>query len=106
LHQWALEGWMAGKVLTEALNTMGAAPTRQGLEDWLRGLNDYTAGGLSIPIDFKVKDYPNEPLANGDCTSIAKWSDDTQGWIQQTGPAGDCYDGTHQYATNATDRGD
>ena len=30
LHQWSLEGWMAGKALVEALNTMGPAPTRQG----------------------------------------------------------------------------
>jgi ABC-type branched-subunit amino acid transport system substrate-binding protein len=106
LHQWSLEGWMAGKSLTEALNTMGAAPTRQGLEDWLRGLNNYTANGLSIPIDFIVKNYPSEEFADADCTAIAKWSDDTQGWIQQTGPAGDCYDHTHQYATKASDRGD
>ena len=106
LHQWSLEGWMAGKSFAEAILSMGPTPTRQGLEDWLRGLNDYTANGLSIPIDFIVKDFPNQPFANADCTSIARWSDETQGWIQQTGPAGDCYDGTHQYATKATDRGD
>jgi ABC-type branched-subunit amino acid transport system substrate-binding protein len=106
LHQWSLEGWMAGKSLVEALNTMGPAPTRQGLEDWLRSLNDYTANGLSIPIDFIVKDYPNEPTANADCTSIAQWQDSVNGWVQRTGPKGDCFDGTFQYATKASDRGD
>jgi hypothetical protein len=97
---------MAGKSLVEALNTMGASPTRQGLEDWLRGLNKYTANGLSIPIDFIVKDYPNEPTANADCTSIAQWQDDKHGWVQRTGPKGDCFDGTFQYPTKASDRGD
>lgn len=106
LHQWSLEGWMAGKSLTEALLSMGPAPTRKGLEDWLRGLNKYTNGGLSIPMDFQVKDYPNQPNATADCTSIAQWSDEQQGWIQRTGPAGDCFDGTFQYPTAATDRGD
>ena len=59
LHQWSLEGWMAGKAFVEALNSMGAAPTRKGLEDWLRGLKKYTNGGLSIPIDYPVKDFPD-----------------------------------------------
>lgn len=106
LHQWALEGWMAGKALTEALNSMGAAPTRKGLEDWLRALNGYTNGGLSVPEDYIVKDYPNQPTADNDCTSIAQWSDEQHGWIQRTGPQGDCYNGTFQYPTPATDRGD
>jgi ABC-type branched-subunit amino acid transport system substrate-binding protein len=107
LHQWSLEGWMAGKSLAEALDTMGATPTRQGLEDWLRGLNNYTANGLSIPIDFIVKDYPNEPTTvEPDCTSIAQWQDSTDGWVQRTSPKGDCFDSTFQYATKASDRGD
>jgi hypothetical protein len=106
LHQWSLEGWMAGKSFVEALDTMGAAPTRKGLEDWLRGLKKYTANGLSIPIDYVVKDYPNEPTANADCTSIAQWQDSAHGWVQRTGPAGDCFDGTFQYPTKASDRGD
>jgi len=106
LHQWSLEGWMAGKALTEALLTMGPAPTRQGLEDWLRGLNKYTNGGLSVPNDYQVEDYPNQPTATGDCIAIAQWSDEQQGWIQRTGPGGDCFDGTFQYPTPATDRGD
>ena len=75
LHQWSLEGWMAGQSLVEALNTMGAAPTRKGLEDWLRGLRDYTANGLSVPIDYTVRDYPNAPTDPSDCIAIAQWQD-------------------------------
>src|SRR5204862_4505324 len=67
LHQWSLEGWMAGKSFVEASNSMGGAPTRAGLESWLKGLKNYTAGGLSIPIDYTVIDYPNTPTANADC---------------------------------------
>lgn len=127
LHQWSLEGWMAGQALVEALTSMGASPTRAGLEGWLSSLNKYTNQGLSIPIDFQKVDYPNLPpvdcssltdpaqsacnnlhptLSNDDCTSIAQWSDDQKGWIQRTGPQGDCYPHTFEYATPATDRGD
>ena len=115
LHQWSLEGWMAGKALEDALNTMGAAPTRKGLEDWLGGLKNYTNGGLSIPIDYQQKDYPgmyaqeqaqNQGVYPADCTSIAQWQDDKKGWVQRTGPTGDCYDGTWVYPTKASDRGD
>jgi hypothetical protein len=97
---------MAGKALADALNTMGPAPTRKGLEAWLSGLNGYTNGGLSVPEDFIVKDYPNEPTATNDCVSIAQWSDEQHGWIQRTGPQGDCYNDTFQYPTPASDRGD
>ena len=115
LHQWSLEGWMAGKSLVDAINSMGAAPTRKGLEDWLRGLNKYTNGGLSVPIDYQVKDYPsiyaqeqaqNQGLYSGDCTAIAQWQDDQHGWVQRTAPGGDCYDGVWVYPTKASDRGD
>ncbi|MEY2431839.1 MAG: hypothetical protein QOC92_1564, partial [Acidimicrobiaceae bacterium] len=115
LHQWSLEGWMAGKVLAEALDTMGAAPTRNGLEDWLRGLKKYTANGLSIPIDYQVVDSPsiyaqeleqNRGLDTGDCTAIAQWQDDKGGWVQRTPPGGQCYDGTWRFPTRASDRGD
>jgi ABC-type branched-subunit amino acid transport system substrate-binding protein len=115
LHQWSLEGWMAGKSFAEAINSMGASPTRQGLEDWLRGLSNYTANGLSIPFDYKVIDYPtlwaqeqaqNQGLNNADCTSIAQWQDDKHGWVQRTGPQGDCFDGTWTFPTKASDRGD
>ena len=115
LHQWSLEGWMAGKSFVEALNTMGAAPTRQGLEDWLRGLKKYTANGLSIPIDFQVIDSPtiyaqeleqNTGLEQADCTAIAQWQDSVDGWVQRTPPGGECFNGTWRYPTKASDRGD
>jgi ABC-type branched-subunit amino acid transport system substrate-binding protein len=104
LHQWSLEGWMAGKSFVEAISSMGAAPTRVGLERWLNGLNKYTANGLSIPIDFKKVDYPHQPRAR-ECTAIAQWQDSRKGWVQRTNPY-DCFDGVFWYATKASDRGD
>ena len=72
-------------------------------------------GGMSIPIDWQVQDYPgmyaqeqaqNQGVNPADCTAIAQWQDDKQGWVQRTGPQGDCYDGTWVYPTKASDRGD
>ncbi|HEX4818645.1 MAG TPA: ABC transporter substrate-binding protein [Acidimicrobiales bacterium] len=115
LHQWSLEGWMVGKSFVDALNSMGPAPTRKGLVDWLNNLHGYTNGGLSIPIDWQQKDYQgmyaqeqaqNQGVYTGDCTAIAQWQDDQKGWVQRTAPQGDCYDGTWVYPTKASDRGD
>jgi ABC-type branched-subunit amino acid transport system substrate-binding protein len=105
LHQWSLEGWMAGKALVDALNTMGPAPTRAGLEGWLKGLNGYTNNGLSVPLDFVVQDYPNQPKGR-DCVSIAQWQDAQAGWVQRTASGGDCYDDAFVFPTPASDRGD
>jgi ABC-type branched-subunit amino acid transport system substrate-binding protein len=114
LHQWSLEGWMAGKAFAEAVNGMGASPTRAGLEDWLRSLNKYTNNGLSIPTDYRVVDSPtmyqqevaqNQGLEPADCTAIAQWQDSVHGWVQRTNPY-DCFDGTWRYPTKASDRGD
>lgn len=104
LHQWSLEGWMAGKALVEAISSMGSAPTRAGLEAWLNGLNKYTNNGLSVPLDFVKVDYPNTPTSS-ECTAIAQWQDSVQGWIQRTSPY-DCFDGVFQYGTKPSDRGD
>jgi ABC-type branched-subunit amino acid transport system substrate-binding protein len=115
LHQWSLEGWMAGKSLVDALNTMGAAPTRAGLEAWLAGLKGYTNGGLSIPLDYQQIDYPsiyaqeqaqNQGLYQNDCTMIAQWQDDKQGWVQRTPPGGACFNNTWVFPTPASDQGD
>ena len=46
LHQWALEAWGQATLVADAVTSMGAAPTRKGLEDYFRGLNKYTAGGM------------------------------------------------------------
>jgi hypothetical protein len=80
----------------------------------LKSLQGYTNNGMSIPLDYQVKDYPGiyaqeQSAAHGlyhDCTAIAQWQDDQQGWVQRTGPSGDCYDDVWVYPTKASDRGD
>jgi hypothetical protein len=104
LHQWALEGWMAGKALVDALGTMGPAPTRAGLEAWLGALDHYTNGGLSATIDYKPKDL-QAPTANDECITVAQWQDDANGWVDRTNPY-QCYDGIAQYLTPVSERGD
>jgi branched-chain amino acid transport system substrate-binding protein len=104
LHQWALEGWMAGKALVEALNTMGPAPTRAGLEGWLGALNQYTNGGMSAPIDYQPKDL-QAPTATNECLTVAQWQDSSGGWVDRTDPY-QCYDGVAQYLTPVSERGD
>ncbi len=104
LHQWALEGFVAGKRFEEAVASMGASPTRQGLEDWLRSLNGYTSGGVWTPMDYQPVDY-TQPTANGDCFAIAHWQDAAGGWVQEGGfPI--CYDGVHQYPAPPAESGD
>jgi branched-chain amino acid transport system substrate-binding protein len=104
LHQWALEGWMAGKALVDALGTMGPAPTRAGLEAWLSSMSQYTNGGLSNPIDYKPKDL-QAATANGECLTVAQWQDSAKGWVSRTNPY-QCYDGVPQYLTPVSERGD
>ena len=36
LHQWALEAWVQGQMVAEGVAKMGPAPTRKGLEDYLK----------------------------------------------------------------------
>lgn len=106
LHQWALEGWMAGKAFADAVGSMGAAPTRSGLEAWLSGLHGYTNGGLSVPIDYQSRPLPPDentaiPFDN-DCFTIAHWQDDAKGWIQA---ANTCM-ASQDFITPVTERGD
>jgi branched-chain amino acid transport system substrate-binding protein len=104
LHQWALEGWMAGKGLVDALGTMGPAPTRAGLEAWLTGLSQYTNGGLSAPVDYQPKDL-QAPTATNECITVAQWQDDQGGWVDRTNPY-QCYNDVAQYLTPVSERGD
>src|SRR6266516_4786940 len=45
MHQWALTGWIAAKMFTEAVAAQGANLTRADVERWLRGLRNYNACG-------------------------------------------------------------
>jgi branched-chain amino acid transport system substrate-binding protein len=82
LHQWALEGWAAGKIFTDGVASMGASPTRKGLVDWLNARPDpYAAVGLFRNISWKPIDH-SKPGVN--CYAMHQWQDSAGGWVTRT----------------------
>jgi branched-chain amino acid transport system substrate-binding protein len=102
VHQWAFEGWLSGKGFLEGVESMGAAPTRKGLEDWLRGLKDYTHNGLQTTFDFVPENY--EVATIEDCFTVAQWQDAQGGWVQRA-DTDTCYPDAKLYATDPAEDG-
>jgi branched-chain amino acid transport system substrate-binding protein len=103
LHQWALEAWAQGKLVAEGIASMGAAPTRKGLEDFFRGLDRYTAGGIFVGLDWRPEDYAAP--TREDCFTIARWQDAKGGWVQATETFPFCYPDAKQYGSPALEQG-
>ena len=79
-HQWSLEAWLMATMVQEGLVSMGAAPTRAGLEAFLMGFENDDLGGVMTPtIGWQPQDL-SVPTMH-DCISVAKWDDDSGGWI-------------------------
>jgi branched-chain amino acid transport system substrate-binding protein len=74
LHQWVLEGYAAGRLFTDGVASMGAAPTRMGLVAWLNAQSEYKAGGLLNGVDWRPDDR-NFGAPFPECFSLAKWDD-------------------------------
>ncbi len=100
VHQWALESWAQANTVAEAITGMGPAPTREGLEDFFRGMRSYTAGGIFVGLQWVPNDY-NQP-----CFSIARWLDSEGGWVTATSDFPFCYPEVRQYSTPALEDGD
>lgn len=103
LHQWALEAWAQGQMVAEGIRGMGPAPTRKGLEDFLRGLDKYTAGGIFVGLDWRPVDY-SQPTTK-DCFTIARWQDNQGGWVRATEQFPFCYPDAKQYGSTALEQG-
>jgi branched-chain amino acid transport system substrate-binding protein len=103
LHEWALEAWAQATMFSDGVKAMGPAPTRKGLEDFLRGLDSYTANGISTGIDYFKVDY--SAPTNEDCFSMARWLDDKGGWVLAADTFPFCYPDAKQYATPALEQG-
>jgi len=103
LHQWALEGWAQAVMVADGIRGMGPAPTRKGLEDFLRGLEKYSAGGIMTGTQYKPLDY-SRPTAEH-CFTIARWQDDKGGWVEATNAFPFCYPDAKQYTTPAAEQG-
>ncbi len=73
MHQWVVEGWAAGQLFSDAVSSMGPAPTRAGVVQYIDGLRDYTYDGLFAPTDWRTsRDFSQ---GKQDCYSLAKWDD-------------------------------
>lgn len=104
VHQWALEAWAQATMVAEGISSMGPAPTRTGLEDYLRGLRKYTAGGIFTGQDYVTPANPSAPTGEN-CFTIARWLDDKDGWVQATDKFPFCYADAKQYGTPALEQG-
>ncbi len=102
LHQWALEAWTQAQMVADGIAKMGPAPTRKGLESYLRGLDGYS-GGVFVGLDWKPVDYGRP--TNQDCFTIARWQDSKGGWVQATEKFPFCYADAKQYSSPALEQG-
>ena len=103
VHQWALEGWLQGQLVAEALNKMGAAPTRKGLEGYLNGLKGWTGNGVHVGLDWKPVSWGAKTMP--DCITIARWQDSKGGWVQATQKFPYCYPDAKVYGSPALEQG-
>ena len=80
MHQWALEGWAAAKMLTDGVARQGANVTRKGLLDWLNAMkpDSYGIDGLMNPIGFQPRDH-SKPA--DDCFKLHQWQDSAQTFV-------------------------
>lgn len=103
LHQWALEAWTQATMVAEGIRAMGPAPTRNGLEDYFRSLDKYTAEGIMVGLDYRAPNY--DAPRTEDCFTIARWLDAKGGWVSATDTFPYCYPDAHQFATPPLEQG-
>lgn len=81
LHQWTLEGWAAGWLFTDAVESMGADVTREGLIDWLNRQDGYTADGLMpAGIEWVYVDFGKQAPSEA-CMVPGRWSDEARNLV-------------------------
>lgn len=99
MHQWAVDGWTAAKLVTDAIAQMGANVTRAGLVKYLSTLdpNTYTVEGLTGPgrLNWKPNGADFSKPAQ-ECISVGRWQDSASDWVSQTS-GGDFYCATTQW---------
>jgi hypothetical protein len=93
---------MQGQMVAEGVAKMGPAPTRKGLEDFLKGLDNYSKGVLT-GLDWRPADL-SKSVAE-DCFTIAHWQDSKGGWIQATEKFPFCYGDAKQFSSPALEQG-
>jgi branched-chain amino acid transport system substrate-binding protein len=106
VHQWALEAWGLGNMVADAVISMGAAPTREGLEAWLEAQVAYTANGIFEGGDTIRYEAVDPSAQTGRyCFTIARWDEASTGFVLATAQQPFCYDDAIQYLTAVREQG-
>ena len=88
--QWQLEGWAAAMWFTDAAKSCaGTGITRACVDAYMNRSEDYTAGGLLVPVAFERLAEP--PKDRRTCLSVARWQDG-RGWVSQGDMNSNCFD--------------
>jgi branched-chain amino acid transport system substrate-binding protein len=92
--QWALEGWVSGIWLAQAVKSCGAAPTRPCVEKWINDQKSLSAYGLMDPqVNFQKIHYTTSTKGS-QCTSVVHWEGGSSGsWKTLADPSksANCY---------------
>ncbi|WP_405857901.1 ABC transporter substrate-binding protein [Streptomyces sp. NBC_01515] len=90
--QWQLEGWAAAMRFTDAAKAcvrMKTGVTRACVDGFMNRSENYTAGGLLVPVSFQRLAEP--PRTRRTCLSVARWQDG-KGWVPQGDMNSTCFD--------------
>jgi hypothetical protein len=74
LHQWSFDAWLGGIQFKEAVESMGADVTRQGLMDWYNALEDYDCNGLCSARDYRPV-IREDGAPYRDCAGVVRWDE-------------------------------
>ncbi|PTM94888.1 ABC transporter substrate-binding protein [Streptomyces sp. VMFN-G11Ma] len=88
--QWQLEGWAAAMWFTDAARSCARTGiTRACVDASMNRSENYTAGGLLLPVRFERLAEP--PKHRRTCLSVARWQDG-KGWVSQGDMNSTCFD--------------
>lgn len=88
--QWQLEGWAAAMWFTDAAKSCAQTGiTRACVDAFMNRSENYTAGGLLVPVVFERLAEP--PKDRRTCLSVARWQDG-RGWVSQGDMNSNCFD--------------
>jgi ABC-type branched-subunit amino acid transport system substrate-binding protein len=88
--QWQLEGWAAAMWFTDAAKSCAnTGITRACVDAFMNRSENYTAGGLLVPVAFERLAEP--PKDRRSCLSVARWQDG-KGWVSQGDMNSNCFD--------------
>ncbi|MEV0482050.1 ABC transporter substrate-binding protein [Streptomyces sp. NPDC050508] len=90
--QWQLEGWAAAMWFTDAARSCAKTKTgvtRACVDGFMNRSENYTAGGLLVPVSFERLAEP--PKTRRTCLSVARWQDG-KGWVPQGDMNSTCFE--------------